>query len=143
MLYLCFEDDLPMKKYLLLLFVLLYSTAHAQLSITTNFREDGIFDEAKSEWTISESVEGSTKFQFDKNLTSVTHVTESDSSEYEIVNWEYNEKESLYEMKLQNGNGNSCDFLVDGINKHIMYFYSYNGKYRMIRYRISDSIFKE
>lgn len=132
-----------MRKYLLLFIFFLYFAANAQLSITTNLREDGVFDELKSEWTISANTEGNSKFQFDKNFSSVIHITEADSNEYEIVNWDYDEKDSLYEMKLQNGNGNSCDFLVDGINKHIMYFYNSEGKYRMIRYHISDSIFKE
>lgn len=132
-----------MRKHLLLFFLFLYFATNAQLSITTNFREDGIFDEVKSEWSISANAEGNTKFQFDKNFTSVTHVTVEDSKEYEIVNWDYDEKDSLYEMKIQNGNGNSCDFLVDGANKHIMYFFSSDGKYRMIRYHISDSIFTE
>lgn len=132
-----------MRKHLLLLFLFLFFAAQAQLSIITNFREDGVFDDAKSEWMISANTEGNSRFQFDKNFTSVTHVTEADSNEYEIVNWDFDEKESLYEMKIQNGNGNSCDFLVDGANRHIMYFFSSDGKYRMIRYHISDSIFKE
>ena len=133
-----------MKKLLLALLLLGISFVQAQLTVTTNLREDGVWNKDKMTWDITSTEEGLTVFNFDKNLSSFRHITNSMTSVYTIKDWDYDEKEVLYEMQVQSDAGNDYDFLIDGINEVVIFFYhDKDGNYRMVRHVIKDTNFQE
>ena len=133
-----------MKKLLFSLILFGVCFVNAQLTITTNMREDGTWDKAKEDWIITSTTKGLTVLNFNKEFTSFRHITDEISSEYEILDWDYDEKEILYEMKLKSDAGNEYDFMIDGINEYLIFFYYDDAKnYRMVRHTMSDSVFKE
>ena len=133
-----------MRKFLLTLFLLGISFVQAQLTVTTNLREDGVWNKDKMIWDITSTEEGLTVFNFDKNLSSFRHITNSMTSVYTIKDWDYDEKEVLYEMQVQSDAGNDYDFLIDGINEVVIFFYhDKDGNYRMVRHVIKDTNFQE
>jgi hypothetical protein len=133
-----------MKTYLSILFICCLTWVQAQLTITTNLREEGIFNETYKEWYISNTIEGLTVFTFNKELTSFRHSTNSISSVYSIDDWTFNDEEVLYEMIVTSDAGNEYDLLIDGINDFIIFFYYDDyGFYHMVRHTIQDSYFDE
>ncbi len=132
-------------KTLLLSFLLVASYfVNAQLTVTTNFREDGIWDNTAEKWDIISTEEGTTIMNFNTELTSFRHITGSISSTYTILDWDYDENEILYEMTVKSDVGNEYDFLIDGINEYVIFFYYDDaGKYRMVRHTIKETWYDE
>jgi len=133
-----------LKKLLLAMLLFVISIVDAQLTITTNLREDGVWNKEKMIWNITSTEEGLTVFNFDKNLSSFRHITNSISSVYTIKDWDYDEKEVLYEMQVRSDTGNDYDFMVDGVNELVIFFYYDDQEnYRMVRHTIKETNFQE
>lgn len=116
----------------------------AQLTVTTNLREDGQWDESAMKWDIESTEEGITIFNFNDELTSFRHITNSISSVYTILEWDYDDEEVLYEMTVKSDAGNEYDFLIDGVNEYVIFFYyDTAGNYRMVRHTIKETWFDE
>ena len=133
-----------MKTIIFSFLVLATCFVSAQLTVTTNFREDGIWDNAAEKWDIISTEEGTTIMNFNTELTSFRHITGSISSTYTILDWDYDENEILYEMTVKSDVGNEYDFLIDGINEYVIFFYYDDaGKYRMVRHTIKETWYDE
>lgn len=133
-----------MKTTLTALFICLVGVLSAQLTITTNLREDGVFNTSTLKWDIDKTTEGLTVFNFNKDLTSFRHITGNISSTYTIDDWTYDDDEILYEMLITSDAGNEYDFMIDGTNGLVIFFYyDEYGDYRMVRHLIQDSYFDE
>jgi len=133
-----------MKAILSMLFVSISLLVSAQLTLTTNYREDGKWIESEMRWEIISTEEGTTVFNFNNELTSFRHITESISSSYQILEWDYDEDEVLYEMTVRSDAGNEYDFMIDGINEYVIFFYyDTAGNYRMVRHTIKETWFDE
>lgn len=128
-------------------FTLLFTAAYfvnAQLTVTTSYREDGKWDGASMKWDILSTEAGTTILNFNKDLTSFRHITGSISSNYQILDWDYNDDEVLYEMSVRSDAGNEYDLLIDGINAYVIFFYyDTAGNYRMVRHTIKDTWYDE
>lgn len=133
-----------MKRILSLMFIGCLCFLQAQLTITTNLREDGVFDAKNMKWTITSTTEGLTVFNFNKDFTSFRHITGSISSNYTIDDYTYNDEEILYDLIVTSDVGNEYDLMIDGLNELIIFFY-YNEKdeYCMVRHYIENSFFDE
>jgi len=133
-----------MKTILFSMLIAVVGFVNAQLTITTDYREDGKWDEASYKWDITSTEEGITVFNFNKDLTSFRHITGNISSTYEILEWDYDDAEVLYEMTVKSDVGNEYDFLIDGINEYVIFFYyDTAGNYRMVRHTLKDSWYDE
>ena len=88
------------KLFLITIFLSFGALVQAQLTITTNLREDGIFDEINMNWDITKTTEGLSVMNFNNELTAFRHITGNISSNYTIDDWTYNEEELLYEMLI-------------------------------------------
>ncbi|MET3732802.1 hypothetical protein [Moheibacter stercoris] len=131
-----------MKSFLSFILIGFYCALQAQLTITTNLREDGVFNTSTLKWDIDKTTEGLTVFNFNKDLTSFRHITGSISSNYTIDDWTYDDNEVLYEMIITSDAGNEYDFMIDGTNGLVIFFYyDEYGDYRMVRHLIQDSYF--
>lgn len=130
------------------LFITLLLTAtyfvNAQLTVTTNFREEGKWDSAKMKWDILSTKEGLTVLNFNKDLSFFRHITETVASNYQILEWDYDDDEVLYEMDIRSDAGNEYELLIDGINAYVIFFYyDSSGNYRMVRHTIKDTWYDE
>jgi hypothetical protein len=133
-----------MKTYLSILFIGCLTWLQAQLTITTNLREEGIFNLKQLKWDISKTVEGLTVFTFNKEFTSFRHSTSSISSVYSIDDWTFDDDEILYEMVVTSDAGNEYELIIDGINEYIIFFYYDDyGQYNMVRHTIQDTYLDE
>ncbi len=115
----------------------------AQLNITTNFRQDAIWDEEQEEWEVLSTDENVTFFEFNKELTLFKHTTNSITSTYIIKSFEYNEEEAKYTMVVVSDVGNEYDMIVDGLNSYVGFFYYYDDAYVLVRHTIKKIWFKE
>lgn len=133
-----------MKSILTFILIGCFCALQAQLTITTNLREDGVFRTSTLKWDIEKTTEGLTVFNFNKDLTAFRHITGSISSNYTIDDWTYDDDEILYEMLITSDAGNEYDFMIDGTNELVIFFYfDEYGDYRMVRHHIQDSYFDE
>ncbi|AEA42077.1 hypothetical protein [Fluviicola taffensis] len=133
-----------MKKFLLICSLFFTSIiSFAQLNISTNFRQDGVWNETDSKWDISSTDEGGTLFEFNKELTTFHHTTASISSDYFITKYDYNEEEVKYTMTVKSDAGNEYEMIIDGINNCVCFFYWRDNVYYLVRHTIKATWIKE
>jgi len=133
-----------MKKWMILaLFAGMMQWTAAQLSITTNLRQDALWDESTEGWEVLSTDDNITTLAFDKELTSFKHTTATITSMYTILDWEYDEETVKYTMKVQSDAGNEYEMIIDGINNCVAFFYWKNNKYILVRHTIKDSSYEE
>lgn len=130
-----------------LFITLLLTTAYfvnAQLTVTTNYREEGKWDSNKMKWDILSTKEGLTVLNFNNELSFFRHITSDVASNYQILDWDYNDDEVLYEMNVRSDAGNEYELLIDGVNAFVIFFYyDSSGNYRMVRHTIKDTWYDE
>lgn len=132
-----------MKPILFICFLLLGISTYAQLNISTNFRQDAVWNEENSEWDVFSTEEGGTLFEFNKELTTFHHTTNSISSDYYISDWKYNDDEVKYTMQIKSDVGNEYEMIIDGTNNCVCIFYWKDNKYYLVRHTIKNTWIKE
>ncbi len=133
-----------MKKLLLLAGILLCMNVSAQLNITTNYRQDAIWDELNEKWDVLASNEDVTFFEFNSGLTLFTHTTNTIKSTYIIKEFEYDEELSKYTMIVVSDVGNEYEMIVDAINNYVGFFYfDEDDVYILVRHTIKKIWFNE
>jgi hypothetical protein len=104
-----------MKTLVSIIALLCSFMSFAQLSISTNYRQDATFK----------------------------HTTETITSDYFISKWDYNEEEVKYTMNITSDVGNEYEMIIDGINNCVAIFYWYEGQYVLVRHTIEQTWFNE
>ena len=132
-----------MKAVLVFLFFMLNMVSIAQLNISTNYRQDAIWNNETEQWDVLSTDESGTLFSFNKELTMFKHTTETISSDYYISDWEYNEEEVKYTMTVTSDVWNAYELIIDGINNCVCFFYWYENEYILVRHTIKRSWFNE
>jgi len=132
-----------MNKLLLFSFLLNCFLAVSQLNISTNFRQDAVWLNDSETWDVLSTDDGGTLFEFNSELTQFKHTTETITSTYFVSDWEYDEEELLYTMKVTSDVGNEYEVLIDGINECICFFKWVDEQYVMVRHAIKSSWVKE
>ncbi|MCP9751616.1 hypothetical protein [Ferruginibacter sp. HRS2-29] len=129
-----------MKKLIFALALMVFSNAVlAQLSITTNYRQDGIWDAKNEKWNVTSTDKGATTLEFDKKLSMFEHTTPTISSHYDILEYKYDENANSYTMKVKSDAGNEYEMIIDGKNNCVVFFYWYNKEYVMVRHTINET----
>jgi len=121
----------------------LVTFAFGQLGISTNLRQDGYWKATDEEWEITSTDEGGTLFEFNKELTTFKHTTETITSTYYIKDWDYNEDEVKYTMQITSDAGNDYEMIIDGVNNCVAFFYWRDDVYYLVRHTIKNSWFNE
>lgn len=133
-----------MKKWILMTAVLGFMQwSVAQLNISTNLRQDAIWDEAAQDWDVLSTDENVTFFEFNKELTLFKHTTTTITSTYVIKDWDYDEELAKYTMTVTSDAGNTYDVIIDGTNNYIGFFYYRDSDYILVHHTIKESWFKE
>lgn len=133
-----------MKKIFIMVLLTAVCLVNAQLTVTTNFQEEGKWDEKNMKWDILSKKDGLTVLNFNKDLTGLRHISQTVTSSYQILDWDYDDNEVLYEMDVRNDAGHEFELLIDGINGYVIFFYyDSSGNYRMLRHTIKDTYYDE
>lgn len=131
-------------KYFIFCILAFYTyQANAQLSISTNFRQDAVWDESKEEWEVLSTDDAKTLFEFDRELTEFKHTTPNMTSMYYIEDWEYDEENVKYTMVVTSDAGNEYELIIDGINNCVAFFYWHQNRYILVRHTIAETKFEE
>ena len=134
-----------MKKSIIKLFTICLLSfwsinSFAQLNISTNLRQDGIWDEAKEEWTlISIDEEELTFFEFNKEFTMFTHTTPSMTSAYIIKSLKENEEQYEYRLEVISDVGNKYLMIINYQNSSLRFFYKTAGDVVMVHHTIKQT----
>lgn len=132
-----------MKKLFLITFLLWSVFASAQLSISTNLRQDATWSNTDEKWNVFSTDEGGTLFEFNKEFTTFRHTTASISSDYYIKSVDYNDETVLYKMVVTSDAGNEYELMIDGINECVAFFYWKDDVYYLVRHTIKNSWIRE
>lgn len=132
-----------MKKLFLITFLLWSVLASAQLSISTNLRQDATWSNADEKWNVFSTDEGGTLFEFNKEFTTFRHTTATISSDYYIKSVDYNDETVLYTMTVTSDVGNEYELIIDGINECVAFFYWKDDVYYLVRHTIKNSWIRE
>lgn len=109
----------------------------AQMNISTNFRQDGIWDDEKEEWSIFSTYdEEITFFEFNKDLTMFKHTTASITSAYMIKSQKYDEENERYEFDVVSDVGNKYYMIFDLKNENVGFIYEREGSLFLVQHSI-------
>lgn len=121
-----------MKSFVLSCFIFLGMSVYSQLSISTNYRQDAVWNDANEEWNVLSTDEGGTLFEFNKELTFFRHTTATISSDYYIKKWDYNDEEIKYTMTVTSDVGNQYELIIDGVNQCVAFFFWSDNNYYLV-----------
>ncbi len=114
-----------MKQIFLLLYMagsLLFSKTEAQMHISTNLREDYVWSDNQEKWILVSSDDGSaTLFDFNKDMTMMTHTTATISSTYYIKSSVENKENQTWDFEVVSDVGNKYRMLLDMKNNNIRF----------------------
>jgi hypothetical protein len=131
-----------MKLFLVSLFVSFCVWTQAQMTITTNFTEYGIFDEEKIDWIIESEKENTQIFHLNEDISELKHKVGSKTFTYSIYDWTFEEEEILYDLYMTNEKEEEIDLYIDGLNELVIKFYfDEKGNFRMERNYMEDISF--
>lgn len=132
-----------MKSFVLYCFLLVGMSVQSQLSISTNYRQDALWNNTDEAWNVFSTDEAGTLFEFNKELTVFRHTTATISSDYYIKTWDYNADEIKYTMTVTSDAGNQYELIIDGINQCVAFFFWRDDDYYLVRHTIKNSWFRE
>jgi hypothetical protein len=132
------------KLFLVFLMSILSVSLFAQMNISTNFRQDGIWDKEKEEWTIfSTNDEELTFFEFNKDYTMFKHTTASITSAYMIKSQKYDEENERYEFDVVSDVGNKYFMIFDIKGENVRFIYERDGELYLVQHSIKKVWFEE
>ena len=116
----------------------------AQMNISTNLRQDGVYDEEKEEWTVlSSNDEELTFLEFNKDFTMFKHTTASVTSAYMIKSNKKDEERDQFELDIVSDVGNKYLMIIDFKNNNLRFIYESEGKLYMVHHTIKKVWFDE
>jgi hypothetical protein len=131
------------KVVILFLLQALAQWSVAQLNISTNFRQDAVWNESTEAWDVNSTDEGATFFEFNKEMTMFKHTTPTIESTYIVTEWDYDDDEVKYTMLVKSDAGNEYEMIIDGIQNCVAFFFWRNDKYILVRHTIKETWIKE
>ncbi len=116
----------------------------AQMHISTNLRQDAIFNEKTREYElIGEDKEELTFFEFNKQFTFFKHTTPTITSAYTIKSSKEDKENERWEFDIMSDVGNSYYMILDLKNNNIRFIYTKNGSTYLVQHTIKKLWFDE
>ena len=131
-----------MNRVFLLFFLKLFvlSAISGQLTISTDLRTDGVWNDKSNEWeVISEDDEELTFFKFNKDMSMFRHITPGLTSAYLIESQSYDEESDQYTFEVTSDVGNKYVMVIDLEANQIRFVYDANGKSYLVQHRIKKA----
>ena len=116
----------------------------AQMHISTNLRQDAIFNETTREYDlIGQDKEELTFFDFNKDFTMFKHTTPTITSSYIIKSSTEDKENERWEFDIMSDVGNSYYMILDLKNNSIRFIYTKNGSTYLVQHSIKKLWFDE
>lgn len=116
----------------------------AQMNISTDLRQDGIYNTETEEWEIlSTNDEELTFFEFNKEFTMFKHTTPTMTSAYLIKSHEENKELEQFELSIVSDVGNKYFMIIDVKNENVRFIYEREGSLLMVHHRIKRVWFED
>lgn len=134
------------ERLLYLIFALLfYSTGlFAQMNISTDLRQDGVYNTETEEWEVlSTDDEELTFFEFNKEFTMFRHTTPTITSAYLVKSQEENKELEQFELSIVSDAGNKYLMIIDFKNENVRFIYEREGSLLMVHHRIKRVWFED
>lgn len=126
------------KLSILLVLTIISLSSLSQIKISTNYREDGVWNEEKQEWIIiSTDEEEITSFEFNEEFTMFKHTTFSGTNSY-LIKSIMNIGDYNYLIEFDGELGTNFSLGIDFINNFTMIFYTKDGTSCMISRTINQ-----
>ena len=135
-----------MKKFASLIVLFLFSVSHfyAQMHISTDLRQDAVFNQDTKKYEItSEDKDELTFFEFNKGLTMFKHTTPTITSSYVISSSTQDEENDRWEFEIQSDVGNKYFMILDIPNDNIRFIYKKEGTTLLVQHHIKRVWFDE
>lgn len=135
-----------MKLRLIIISLLTFMSINvsAQMYISTNFRQYGMWDEEKIGWTvISTDEEELTFFEFNKDFTMFKHTTYNITSAYIIKSQKYDEENEVFEYDIISDVGNTYLMIYDTRRENVRFIYEREENLYMVQHTIKKVWFEE
>lgn len=130
--------------FLFTILILISSEMFAQMNISTDLRQDGIWNNETEEWeVISTNDEELTFFEFNKEFTMFKHTTPSMTSAYLIKSQEEDKVREQFELSIVSDAGNKYLMLIDFKNQNLRFIYENEGALIMVWHRIKRVWFED
>jgi len=109
----------------------------AQMNISTNLRQDGVWNEEDNEWSIlSKDEEAITFFEFNKDFTMFKHTTATITSGYIIKSQKKDEESKEIELEIVSDVGNKYLMIIDLKDYNLRFLYKRDGNLYMVHHTI-------
>jgi len=132
------------KLILALLLSIISVNLFAQMNISTNLRQDGVYNEVSEEWEVfSTDDDELTFFEFNKDFTMFKHTTASVTSAYMIKSSEEDKEREQWELDIVSDVGNKYLMIIDYKNDNIRFIYNKEDKLYMVHHTIKKVWFDE
>jgi len=134
------------QRLLYLTFALLFNATglFAQMNISTDLRQDGIYNSETEEWEVlSTNDEELTFFVFNKEWTMFKHTTPTITSAYLIKSQEENKELEQFELSIVSDAGNKYLMIIDLKNENVRFIYEREGFLLMVHHRIKRVWFED
>lgn len=131
------------KTFTVILWLSTVLCGMAQLSISTGYRQDAVWNDSTGQWTVYFTDGAETLFEFNREFTLFKHTTPDITSLYTINNWEYSDSSVQYRMDVTSDAGNTYELIIDGIENCVAFFFWYDDRYILVRHTIKKTWFKE
>ena len=116
----------------------------AQMNISTNLRQDGVYNEVSEEWEVLSTDDEELTFTvFNKDFTMFKHTTASITSAYMIKSSEEDKEREQWELDIVSDVGNKYTMLIDLKNDNIRFIYKDDDKMYMVHHTIKKVWFDE
>ena len=139
-----FHKTLPFT--LLFGLLVIASSASGQFHVSTNLREDFVWDIDAGQWSlISSNKEELTFFEFNEDWSMFKHVTPTISSAYIIKSMEHDEETNQWQCQVVSDVGNKYFLILDLENRNVR-FMTDKSNYEdnmLIRHAIKSTWFDE
>ncbi len=116
----------------------------AQMNISTDLRQDGIYNPETEEWEVlSTNDEELTFFEFNKEFTMFKHTTPTMTSAYLIKSQEENKELEQFELSIVSDAGNKYLMIIDFKNENVRFIYEGENSLMMVHHRIKRVWFED
>jgi len=116
----------------------------AQMNISTNLRQDFVYDNTKEEWNVSFKNEDElTFFEFNKDFTMFKHTTSTMTSAYIIKSSKEDKERNQFELDIISDIGNKYLMLIDFKDNNVRFIYEKDSIMYMVHHTIKKVWFDD
>lgn len=115
-----------------------------KMNISTNLREDCVYDSVANQWDVLSSNDDElTFFEFNKDFTMFKHTTPSITSAYMIKTNKEDKEKNQFQLEIVSDVGNAYIMVIDLNEQNMKFFYERGESLYMVKHTIKKVWFDE